>query len=729
MKKLLLSFPLTLEAVLNTFDVESMGFSDGITLKCGKIDPQINLALPNELEKPENEVLCEISYTNTEAGVLQVFWDYGEGASEENSTKMTILPTTKTQSIFLPVVNWQKNAKLLRFRIDPPNETEFFIKGVKFLKEKTILPKIIKKNKKDPVTFSKNRILAEMSFIDTIPDVNIFDIESMEKSPEGIILLCGETDPQIYLSLPNQLEKPLGTVICEISYTNTEAGVLQVFWDYGEGLSEENSTKTVILPAIESNQINLVVKNWHLSAKLAGLRIDPPNKTEFVLESISIINGGIRLTIVEMIKKILARLYENVMLEIMRDKYKKQKEHYDNVLLRLKKKMLAKQKIRVGFLVCHDAFFHGSYIFERMLNDDIFDPFIIIYPDLFRDEDDMLYWLEEDCQKQVDLYGKERVFLGYIKEANMFVDYSNQFDIFCISQPYDSMSYKFFQMSYLKTKDVLTFYIEYGHVGTLYFSLQLVKRQVYNFFWKIFTENKISFEVYRKNQVIKGENVVPCGFYNFDEYRHLKKTPRQRKCIIIAPHHTMGNDELKGMLELSNFLEYADFFLELPRIYTDIDFIFRPHPLLITKLKDDVNWGKEKTDAWLNNLLANKNIVYSEGGRFRELFVNSDAIIHDCGSFLLDYLFTEKPCCYMLRKTMSKKNNFNFTKFGFKCLDQYYIAYERTEIISFIDNVVLKGIDPLRTKREKFSKKYLYQNHSTAEKIIEEIKKSINNAS
>jgi hypothetical protein len=725
MKKLLLSFPLTLEAVLNTFDVESMGFSDGITLKCGKTDPQINLALPNELEKPENEVLCEISYTNTEAGVLQVFWDYGEGASEENSTKMTIFPTTKTQSILLPVVNWQKNTKLTAFRIDPPNETEFFIKGVKFLKEKTILPKIIKKNKKDPVTFSKNRILAEMSFIDTIPDVNIFDIESMEKSPEGIILLCGETDPQIYLSLPNQLEKPLGTVFCEITYTNTEAGVLQVFWDYGEGSSEENSTKTVILPAIQTKQINLVVKNWHLSAKLAGLRIDPPNRGKFILGNISIINGGIRLTIVELIKKItekiISRIYRNVPLKIMREKYIKQKEHYDLVCKNLTKKMLAKQKIRVAFMINYNTLFHMRNTFETMLNDNVFDPYIIIVPDILREEENMLKQLEKSYQFFTALYGYEKVLLGYIKEANIFIDYSGRFDIFCFSNPYETMTHVYFRMEYLKNKDVLTFYIEYGHEGiTRYGSEKVVKLPIMSLFWKIFTESKISLKVYQNDQSIKGKNVIVCGYYNFDRYKNIKKCHQQRKCIIIAPHHTITNND---ELNLSNFLEYADFFLELPCIYPDIDFVFRPHPLLILKLEEEDIWGKEKTDVWLSNLLANKNVTYSDGGDYIGLFVNSDAIIHDCASFTLDYLFTEFPCCYMLRKDKPIKKE--FTKFGIQCLNQYYKAYENSDIINFIDNVVLKNIDSLRRKREKFAKKYLYQEHNTSEKIIHKIKKEI----
>ena len=63
---------------------------------------------------------------------------------------------------------------------------------------------------------------------------------------------------------------------------------------------------------------------------------------------------------------------------------------------------------------------------------------------------------------------------------------------------------------------------------------------------------------------------------------NLAKQPirkRERKTIIIAPHHTI-EAKFRNSIGLSNFLEYAELFQELPKKYPQIDFIFRPHPLL-----------------------------------------------------------------------------------------------------------------------------------------------------
>jgi len=118
---------------ITIYDVESIKFSDCIILECGKTDPQLYFSLSHHLEKPNGIVLCEIVYTSTIAGILQVYWDYGEGLSEENSTKEACLSVTEAKSIRLPIINWIDNTKLVALRIDPPVGAGFTIKSVVIL--------------------------------------------------------------------------------------------------------------------------------------------------------------------------------------------------------------------------------------------------------------------------------------------------------------------------------------------------------------------------------------------------------------------------------------------------------------------------------------------------------------------------------------------------------------------------------------------------------------------
>jgi capsular polysaccharide biosynthesis protein len=116
------------------YDIESVEIADGsIVLQCGKIDPQILLNLPEPLEKPASIPLCEVTYTNSVSGNIQLFWDYGEGLSEENSTNWYICLSNEPKTLLLPIVNWKDSAKLTAFRVDPPNGTNFVLKSVKII--------------------------------------------------------------------------------------------------------------------------------------------------------------------------------------------------------------------------------------------------------------------------------------------------------------------------------------------------------------------------------------------------------------------------------------------------------------------------------------------------------------------------------------------------------------------------------------------------------------------
>jgi CDP-glycerol glycerophosphotransferase (TagB/SpsB family) len=240
-----------------------------------------------------------------------------------------------------------------------------------------------------------------------------------------------------------------------------------------------------------------------------------------------------------------------------------------------------------------------------------------------------------------------------------------------------------------------------------------------NFAWKVFVENQACYDEYRQYGPIKGKNVSLVGYCKLDEYSKQKEIKLDRKRIILAPHHSIINDT-KKYLYLSNFLEYADLFLNLPKKYPEIDFIFRPHPLLFERLSRDTFWGEEKTQAYFKELISNPNVIYSDGDFYYDIFMNSDAMIHDCGSFVAEYLVTGHPCCYMLRDYTQ------FTQFGIECLDYYYKAFNEKDILDFIDNVVIGGIDVQKGERECFVDKYIKINYpDVSGKIIKEIKDAI----
>ena len=172
------------------------------------------------------------------------------------------------------------------------------------------------------------------------------------------------------------------------------------------------------------------------------------------------------------------------------------------------------------------------------------------------------------------------------------------------------------------------------------------------------------------------------------------------KRIIWAPHHTINAEDFLGY---SNFLEYADFMLEVADWYKkQIQFSFKPHPSLKQKLYAREDWGVEKTDGYFKKWETLEN-TQVDTGPYIDLFNSSDALIHDSSSFTAEYLHTGKPVMFLKKDSVDEKLNI----FGKKVLEQHYIAHNKQQIIEFIDEVILKGKDVMADQREKFYREIL----------------------
>ena len=100
-------------------------------------------------------------------------------------------------------------------------------------------------------------------------------------------------------------------------------------------------------------------------------------------------------------------------------------------------------------------------------------------------------------------------------------------------------------------------------------------------------------------------------------------------------------------------------------------------------------------------------------------------MIHDCGSFLIDYLYFGKPVLYdnpnidEVRATADE--------FGIRAYEAHYRVKSLADIKQFVDDVVLGGNDPLAPVRKDFFDNYLRpRDGKTASRFIyDDIVKSI----
>ncbi len=395
---------------------------------------------------------------------------------------------------------------------------------------------------------------------------------------------------------------------------------------------------------------------------------------------------------------------------------------YRDALQKARDRVQKGEKVRVQYLVNMPSMFPAKRLMEQMLQDDTFEVELYVIPDVRFGDEEMLRILKDTYAELVAQYPFVKYAVDF--DENGITEYhhvSEGADLVCYPSPYD-VSYSPYNPYYAVRKGILSFHINYGFFRSKYDRL-IYRMDNYSNFWKVFLETDINLQEYKAYGNCLGYNAEVVGYAKMDEMQdYLEACPknRARKKIIVAPHHSVEGGT-NHVLALSNFVEYADFFLGLYAAYPEVDFVFRPHPVLFTVLRRPKQWGEEKVQEYLDKIAALPNVEYSTGGNYLQTFAESDGIIQDCGSFLVEYFYTGKPCCYMLKSPEDIENK--FSDLGKECLENCYVAYNKEAIREFMEEVIAKGNDPKAEGRARFAREEVMKNfpHVT-ERILQSLK-------
>ena len=254
------------------------------------------------------------------------------------------------------------------------------------------------------------------------------------------------------------------------------------------------------------------------------------------------------------------------------------------------------------------------------------------------------------------------------------------------------------------------------------------KNRLNNIAWRVFFQSSI-----RKEEAVKvlynaGRNIRVTGepladlFNGAADKDVWKKQDTLKKRVIWAPHFSITEG---GYLHRDSFTWLSETMREIARQYQDrIQFAFKPHPRLKSVLYELPDWGKDRTDAYYESW-ANGSNTQLETGNYIDLFKTSDAMVHDCSSFSVEYHFTEKPVLFLssdLSGVLDKLNDF-----GREAILVHYQGQTKEDIVSFLEDIVLSGNDPRVDERRHFKEKYLSKpgSRSVAENIYYDLLTSL----
>ncbi|QTF91293.1 CDP-glycerol glycerophosphotransferase family protein [Halomonas sp. BM-2019] len=339
------------------------------------------------------------------------------------------------------------------------------------------------------------------------------------------------------------------------------------------------------------------------------------------------------------------------------------------------------KKIKVLFLVRENQKWGTQSLYDEMELDDLFLPVVVVAPlkQLGRSiNSDKISEMRENH----DFFRnkKMRVMYGYDVSKESFIPFDAfEPDIVFYDQPYGlARCHRVESVS----RYALTCYIPYGYGFYLARESGQLSPSFLPLIWRVFLEDRVVLSGWDNPLVEQYGNCVHVGYPKVDALRTLSSihedgkssmsTQGDIKTVIYAPHHS---------LEPGHHDQYATFawsgekVLELAERTPQINWVFKPHPRLKYSLVKAGVMDVEAVGHYYSRWVSLPNSTVVDDGEYIDTFNQSSAMITDCGSFLLEYLFTGKPLLHLVNQESR-----GYSEFGEKLLKGFYRCHNQDEL-------------------------------------------------
>ncbi len=366
-----------------------------------------------------------------------------------------------------------------------------------------------------------------------------------------------------------------------------------------------------------------------------------------------------------------------------------------------------KDKIKVGFYFDFSAHWCGDDLYNFFAQDKRFDPVIFMPVDgWYNNESD-----RKDFQKDAEKFKARGLNVCDMKRASF--DTPVQGILFRF-RPYPEFIPPAFKLANIRVKETLVLYVSYSFdiVGGL--SSSYIDLPLFIILWKMFFNSVPQMESGKKVSKIAMPRGIYSGypkldvFFKSDSKFHFdwKMARPDAKKIIYAPHWSINNFGIRT----STFHWNYQFMYEFAKAHPEISWVIKPHPLLFHSTR----WtGLFPSDEALNEYFQKwddlPNARFYSGAYYQDIFATSDGMIQDCGSFIAEYQYVDKPMIYLMRPGRK------FNEFCQKILETTYLVVGKNfdEITAMIQRVFIEGDDYKAAERKAVFDEHLnYQKHN-----------------
>lgn len=264
-----------------------------------------------------------------------------------------------------------------------------------------------------------------------------------------------------------------------------------------------------------------------------------------------------------------------------------------------------------------------------------------------------------------------------------------------------------------------TCYLNYGYNFTDMANLSMAKiffRNIHLFF----AEN----EIYQKKNIDRFKYSHKKGYrksYNLG-YPAFQDFMSQQESVHSDGHYkVMWTPRWSEDVEVggSNYFRFKDRMIDYIKDNKDTSLIFRPHPMLFSHSLEVGRMTEDEVKEYLKIFNENDRFLYDNGKEYADKFWESDVLVTDFSSVIMEYYLTGKPIVYC--PTGMKINPF------FKdILSVNYVA-DNWEDVDRILNRLKNGQDELKEARQKKVNQFIGDYKNISKRFANAIYEDYNN--
>lgn len=371
---------------------------------------------------------------------------------------------------------------------------------------------------------------------------------------------------------------------------------------------------------------------------------------------------------------------------------------------RIRNKVRAGKRVRVLFLDTDISKWKTQTVFRRMQAVSVFDPLIGISQ---RD-------IGDDIESAIEFYKSQGVpyKVIYDKANKRLTDFRKNIrpDIIFYQQPWHNDG----EQSILKThRWALPCYVpyfvnDYGHV------VRNSRLTFHRFLAYFFQLNKTWVNLYLKGAPwwLHSGKMIPLGHPALD-YLTVAPPPKPAKqCVIYAPHFSFYLPNTPQRVNISTFLENGREILAYAKKHRDMNWIFKPHPVLRSELVIRKKWTEDEVADYYGEWAKIGRVCTDSD--YIKYFSESTTMITDCGSFLTEYGATGKPVIWL----RASKPSALPLKPSMDIYRTYYHAHNLQEMHDLFNLVLERRLDPKFEERNKALRAAKIVGENAAENIV-----------